>query len=62
MAERLLHHMQRVALLDHLGTACVAQLVDGVQRLALGVEQRDRERRERVSTTNGVLGQRSFPD
>ncbi len=49
VAERLLHHMERVTLLDHFGAACVAQLVNGIQQFALGVEQRGCEMRVRVS-------------
>lgn len=43
-----------LAVFRSLGAACVPELVDGVARLALGVEQRGCERRARVSSTKGV--------
>ena len=39
VAERLLHHMQRIAFLHHVGAARVPQLVQGVARLAHSIHQ-----------------------
>ena len=48
VAERFLHDMQRGALLDHFGAACVAQSVNGIHGLAVSVEQRSRSCQEGV--------------
>ncbi len=53
--QRALHDMERVAVLHHLDAACMPELVNSVQRLALGVEQRGcMVRWARVSTTEAI--------
>ncbi len=39
VAQCPLHDMERMSVLDHLCAACVAQLMDRVARLPVGVEQ-----------------------
>ncbi len=54
MPQHALHNIKALAVLGSRGAACVAQVVDGVQRHTFGVKHRGHTIKERVSTTVGI--------